>query len=368
MHNFLGAIALGLLALWSAAAQSQILVGQTTGVTGQIAPTVKETNLGAMLYIDMVNAQGGIRGEKIEVITLDDQFDPQRARANAIHLITQRQVVALFLTRGTPHNEGIVPVLDQYGVPLLGPSTGSLVFHQPVLRHVFNVRSAYRREAERAIAHLATLATTRIAVLHVDDSFGADGLAGAQAGFAAARLQPVVVASFDRSKPDFSSAVQGLIATQSQAVLIIGSGTAVTTGIHAAKKAGVRAQFLTLSNNASDGFIKQLGADAHGVIVTQVLPHTFAYRFVEEATLLARARQINTVTPAVLEGFTAAKVLVEALRRTTGKPTRASVQAALESMHKFDLGGLEISYSPSDHTGLDFVDLSIIGPTGKFLR
>ena len=104
------------------------------------------------------------------------------------------------------------------------------------------------------------------------------------------------------------------------------------------------------------------------MVVTQVLPHTFAYPFVEQATLLARARQIHAVTPALLEGFTAAKVLVEALRRTTGKPTRASVQAALEGMHKFDLGGLEISYSPSDHTGLDFVDLSIIGPTGKFLR
>jgi branched-chain amino acid transport system substrate-binding protein len=368
MSVFLRGIGVCLLTAWSLAAQAQILIGQTTGVTGQIAPTVKETNVGAMLYINAVNAQGGIRGEKIDIITLDDKFDPQLTLANATTLITQRQVIALFMTRGTPHTEGIIPLLDQYGVPLIGPSTGSLVFHSPVKRHVFNVRATYRREAEKAISHLASIGTTRIAVIHVDDTFGLDGLAGAQVGFEAAKLKPVLIDKFDRNKPDFSAIVQKLLSSEAQSVMIIGSGTAVTTGIRAVKAAGVRAQFVTLSNNASEGFIKQLGADAHGVIVTQVLPRTFAYPFVKEASEMAKARQISEVSPAMLEGFATAKVLVEALRRTTGKPTRASLQAALERMQKYDLGGLEVSFSPTDHTGLDFADLSIIGSNGKFLR
>ena len=70
----------------------------------------------------------------------------------------------------------------------------------------------------------------------------------------------------------------------------------------------------------------------------------------------------------MLEGFAAAKVLVEGLKRAGAKPTREKIQAALESIRKFDIGGLEVNYSPEDHTGLDFADLSIIGTDGKFRR
>src|SRR5450759_3588124 len=158
------------LLLWAAMAQAQILIGQTVGVTGAVAATVKESNAGAMLYIDNVNAKGGIGGEKIELVTLDDKFDTKLTLANAKNLIEERHVVALFMTRGTPNTEGIIPLLDQYGVPLIGPSTGAMVLHTPLKKHVFNVRAPYQREAERAIAHLASLGMKRIAVVHVDDS------------------------------------------------------------------------------------------------------------------------------------------------------------------------------------------------------
>ena len=77
---------------------------------------------------------------------------------------------------------------------------------------------------------------------------------------------------------------------------------------------------------------------------------------------------MSEVSPATLEGFAAAKVLVEALHRASPKPTREKVLAALEHRDKFDLGGLDVSYSPSRHTGLDFADLSIIGRDGRFIR
>lgn len=70
----------------------------------------------------------------------------------------------------------------------------------------------------------------------------------------------------------------------------------------------------------------------------------------------------------MLEGFAAAKVLVEGLRRTGPKPTSSGLRDALETLQKFDIGGLEISYSPTNQTDLDFADLSIIGADGKFMR
>lgn len=147
------------------AAQAQLLVGQTAGFTGQVAAGVKEASDGAKLYIDMVNAKGGVNGQKIELIALDDKFDPKLAAENARKLIEENNVLALFLNRGTPHTEAIIPLLDKHGVPLVGPSTGAMVLHQPVRKHVFNVRATYQREAEKAITHLASMGISRVALV-----------------------------------------------------------------------------------------------------------------------------------------------------------------------------------------------------------
>ncbi len=352
----------------SATAQAQILIGQTVGVTGSVAATVKEADTGAQLYLDSVNAKGGVGGQKVELVTLDDKFDPKLTLSNARTLIEERQVVAMFMTRGTPHTEGILPLLEQHGVPLIGPSTGAMVFHKPVNKWVFNVRAPYQREAERAIAHMVSIGTRRIGLIHVDDSFGTDALQGAQKGLLAAKLKPVAVAKFDRAKPDFSAIIPLMVDAQAQAIMIIGSGTAVVEAIKAIKATGSTAQLITLSNNASGGFIKLLGDQGRGVIVSQVLPRSFGFGFVREATALAREHDIADLSPAMLEGFVSAKVLVEALRKTNGKPTRENIRGALESLQKFDLGGIEVSFNPTDHTGITFSDLSIISEDGKFRR
>jgi branched-chain amino acid transport system substrate-binding protein len=144
----------------------------------------------------------------------------------------------------------------------------------------------------------------------------------------------------------------------------------VADGVDAIRKAGSRAQIVTFSNNASGGFVKSLKAHARGTIVSQVFPYerSLAAPIVKEAHDLAVAKGLEGVSPAMLEGYAAAKVLVAGLKKAGPGATRLKMQQALEGLHKLDIGGLEISYSPSDHTGLDFVDLSIIGQDGKFRR
>jgi ABC-type branched-subunit amino acid transport system substrate-binding protein len=359
-----------LVAAFSFGAQAQLLIGQTAGFTGPVGAGVKETTDGAKLYIDAVNAKGGVNGQKIELVSLDDKFDPKTAGENALKLIEEKEVLAMFLTRGTPHTEAMLPHLEKYGVPLIGPSTGAMVLHQPVKKQVFNVRATYQREAEKAVTHLNSMGITRIGIIYADDSFGADGVAGAQKGLVAAKLQPAVLEKFNRSKPDFAPIAPKVVASNAQAVIMVASGQAVVDGTKAFRAAGSAAQIVTLSNNASSGFIKSLGENARGVIVTQVFPYerSIAYGLVKEAQELARAKGAGDISPAMLEGFAAAKVLVEGLRRAGPKPTREKIQAALEGIRKFDIGGLEVNYSTEDHTGLDFADLSIIGTDGKFRR
>ena len=353
-------------------ASAQIKIGQTAGQTGAVASSVKEATSGAQLYFDAVNAKGGVGGQKLQLVSMDDKFDPKLAAENAKALIGQG-VIALFLTRGTPHNQAIMPLLTESRIPLVGPSTGAMALHQPVHPWLFNVRATYQREAERTIKHLLQIGVTRIALVQVADSFGDDAAAGALKGFSG-RNKPVVHQKYDRSKPDFSKIMPAIVAADAQAVLYLGSGTAVIDGMKAQRAAGSRAQMLTLSNNASSGFIKGLGDLAAGVVVSQVLPpeRALGNPMVKEAhdLALAQGAKAPEITPAVLEGFASAKVLVEGLRKAAAARdlSRTGLQKALESLKSFDLGGLELSYSPTDHTGLDYADLSIIGSDGRFRR
>ena len=359
-----------LLAVGGVAAQAQILIGQTTAVTGPVAASVGETLVGVRLYLDHVNARGGVHGEQIRLITLDDKFEPKLAGENARQLIEEHKVAALFMSRATPHTQAILPHLAKHQIALIAPSTGAMVLHQPVNPLVFNVRSSYQAETEKAVEHLHTLTLQRIAVVHVDDSFGEDCLAGAMKGFDRLKFKPVTVIKADRAKPDYAAIVPELVAAKAQAVIWIGSSVAVSGDVKALRAAGSAAQVVTVSNNASGGFIKQLGDAAHGVIVTQVFPNVRAmgYGINREADALVKAKGDVALSPQMMEGFAGAKVLVEALRRAGPKPTRERIVAALGNMSHYDLGGLELGFGPGDRTGLNFVELSIIGSDGRFRR
>ena len=358
---------------WAATslAHADILIGQTADFSGPVAAGVKETAAGAKLYIDHVNANGGVNGEQITLVSMDDKFEPANAAANARELITKKNVLALLLTRGTPHNQAILPLLSEFGVPLVAPSTGAMALHKPVNPWVFNVRASYQHEANRAIRHLSLVGLGHVAIVQVNDSFGSDAVKGALEAFTQVNGAPVFTETYDREKPDFRKIQAEVTARNPQAILFLGSGSAVVNGVKAIRATGSHAQIVTLSNNASDGFIKAMGDNAAGTIVTQVFPYerSFANPMVKQARDYEKAATgDDRVTPAMLEGFAGAKVLVEGLRRAGKQPTREKLRDALESLHRYDIGGLEVSFSPTSHTGLDYTDLSIIASDGKFQR
>lgn len=363
-------LTVGLLALGTSSwVHAQIKVGMPSGFTGSVAAGVKENLEGALLYVDAINQRGGVHGQKIELIQADDAFDPKKTALVAAELADKHNLVALFLNRGTPHTEALLPLLSERKLPLVGPSTGAMVVHDPVHPWVFNVRATYQREAARAVEHLASLGITRIAVLQTDDSFGADAVLGAEKGLTKVGLQALWVEKFPRDKPDFGPLATKVKQSDAQAVVFLGSAGNVATGVHALRATGSRAQVVTLSNNASQGFVKLLGEHARGVIVTQVFPgERAALTFSREAQDLAKTKGLNSVSPAMLEGFAAAKVLVEGLKRAGPNPTGSKLREALEGIRQFDLGGLTLGYSATDHSGLDFSDLSIIDASGQFRR
>jgi len=363
-----------LLAISAARAQgitsTEIVIGQTSSFSGAIAGQVKEQTEGARLYIDWVNANGGVNGRKIRLESLDDGFDAKRAAQNARTLI-DKGVFALFLTRGTPQNEAILPVLKETGTPLVAPSTGANVLHQPVNPLVFNVRARYQAEAERAIAQLQSQGMTRIAIVHVNDSFGKDCLAGFVSGMKKAGIESIGTFSYDRAKGDTTEAAAKVVALNPQAVVTAGHSKPLANLVRALRTAGLNGvSLITLSNLSSQSFLDDLGPVAHGVIVMQVFPNPARAetRIAVELKRLAATQPDMVISHMTMEGFAGAKVLVEGLRRAGRNPTRASFLAAMESLREYDLGGLKLSYGPSNHSGLDYVEASIVNRRRTFTQ
>lgn len=362
----------GLLAIALAvSANAEIIIGQTTVLTGGAAANVAEVNLGAKLVLDEVNAAGGIRGQRIRVVSLDDGARGEVAAANAEKLVTEHKAVALFLSRSTPTALAMRDVLTQHGVPLIAPSTGAGALHRPVHPYIYNLRSSYQAEVKKAIEVLVTMGLGNdIGIIAVDDAFGDDAIQGADA----AKTRPRFVERFSYATGDVSKAVAQVKATGVRAVVIIGSTHPTVAAIKAIRKGNsAPPTIITISNNASDTFIKALGEDKAGVIVTQVFPSENAIDMPlvrDTMAMLKKAKPGARVTAAVLEGAAAARLLVEALKNVNGPVTSRSLQASLDSGVAFDIGwpNRSIRYTTANHTGISFADTSIVTEAGNFRR
>ncbi len=348
---------------------NSILIGQTVGISGQIAGPVKEMMAGANAYFSAINKAGGVHGRKIELRSLDDKFDPALAAANAETLIKKEHVLALFQSRGTPHTEAILPLLAANKLPLIAPSTGAMVFHQPLSPYIFNVRAKYQDEVAKAIQQFSTVGINRIALVHVDDTFGRDGLAGFEKAMAKQKLTAVSINKFDRVKPDLDVLVHSVIQSDPQALVIIGSALTTADIIKKVRAQSASLRLMTLSNNASQSFVDALGNAGHGVMMSQIMPSpsTLSNLLGKEFKIMAAANGVSA-SYAAMEGFVGAKVLVEGLKRSGKNLSREGLIKALESIHKFDLGGLMVNYGEQDHSGSEFVELTMISKSGKFLH
>jgi len=348
----------------------KIIIGQPAGFTGPVAATVKELTAGAQAYFDSVNAKGGVHGRKIVLESMDDAFDPKKTPEVAKKLIDEKNAFALFLTRGTPHTEGAYALLEAAKVPLIGPSSGAMSMYNPPRKYLFPVRASYHSEIFKIVPQLVNMGINRVALFYVEDSFGKDGLAGAQQALVKSNLQAVAIGSHVARTIQVENAVAIIAKADPQAIIMISNLDASVEFVKQMKKTGRNPVFLTLSNNSSNAFIKNLGEDGWGVSVSQVSPYPFsgALPITKEFQEVIKGKPDVSASYSSMEGFIAAKVLVEGLKRAGPKPTREKLIAGLESMNRYDMGGVDVTYGPHNRTGTTYIDLTIIGKSGKFVR
>ncbi|MFM9901610.1 MAG: ABC transporter substrate-binding protein [Polaromonas sp.] len=355
---------------WSSSllpANSQdLIVGMTSGFTGEAAVNVHENRLGAQLAIAEFNAMGGLRGRRMRLVTLDDRLSAAQAAANATALITQHNALALLLSRGTACTQALLPVLAQHQTALVGPTTGAMVLHTPVNPLVFNVRAPYQCEAENAVHYLRQQGAERLALVHVDDSFGDDAGHGALKGLEATGLKTVLTAKFDRVRPDHRMLVKLITVSRPDALMFVGPTPTVADGILALRAAGLALPVVTLSNNASATFAKLLKGHEHQVLITQAFPsdRSLVLPMAPEGNKPPRSLKVGELTPSMLEGYIAAKVLTVAVRRLGPHVSPETVVNALNALNNFSVAGYAMQYSPANHSGFCHAELGSMQASG----
>jgi branched-chain amino acid transport system substrate-binding protein len=347
-----------------------ILLGRSAGITGAQAVPVSENSAGAQLYFDGVNKHGGVHGRKVALKTVDDGNDVKRTVETVRQLIEQDKVFMLFLGRGTANNEAAIPVFSGAKIPNFAPLSPATSMNKPFQKYIFNVRARGANEIDKIVEQMVTLGMKKIAIVYADDGFGKDVMAGTEESMKKYNLTPVAKVTIGRTATQFDDQVSAIAKAEPQAVIIGAVAKPSAAFIRAARKAGIGAQLFSLSNVSSDAYIKDLGTDGVGVGVTQVVPYPWSAGtpIVKEFLQGVKENPSVPITHGSLEGYISAKVLVEGLKRTGPQLTRVKLISTLESMTNYDVGGMTISYTPENHQGSNFVELTVIGSEGRFVR
>ena len=348
---------------------TSILVGQSAAFTGPAAQLGIQMRDGAKLWFDRVNARGGVNGRRIELKSRDDKYEPKLAAENTKTLIDEDRVFLLFAYVGTPTSQASLPIFTAAKVPFVAPFTGAELLRAPFNRYIFNVRASYYDETEKIVDYLARTGAKNFAVFYQNDAYGQAGLEGVKRALARRNMQPMALGIVERNTTNMTEAVKTISAARPDATVMITAYTSAAEFVKQMKKAGSASQFFNVSFVGSKALAEALGNDGRGVIISQVVPFPWSptVAVVKEFLDLAKVGNVE-VNFSSLEGFIAAKVLVEGLRGAGRDLTRAKFIAAMESMSNFDTGGFQVRFSPENHNGSQYVDLSMIGRDGKFIH
>ncbi|GAB3500672.1 ABC transporter substrate-binding protein [Curvibacter fontanus] len=348
----------------------EIMVGQFAAMSGPAAQLGQRLKVGIQAYFKAVNEQGGVNGRTLRLLTRDDGYEPDKAVVAVKGLIEQDQVFALVGSVGTPTGLAALPVFTAAKVPIVGMFTGAQGLREPFNRYVFHVRSSYFDETERIVQHLTTLGVKKIAVFYQNDAYGKAGLEGMMRALSKRQLQPAATATVERNTVDVAAALNAILPAQPEAVVQIGAYKACAEFIKQARTRGYGGQFFNVSFVGSKALADDLGPAGMGVVISQVVPFPYipSSPVVREYQQRMKEAGQNEFDFSSMEGFLIGKVFVEGVRRAGKNLTREALITGLESMKDVNLGGFEINYSPRDHSGSKYTDLTIIGRDGRFVR
>lgn len=348
----------------------EIVIGQSITLQGGKNSYGQAAADGARLYIDGVNAAGGVNGRKIVLRVLDDENSPAKAEANARQLMAGGAFILFGSIEGGPSNS-VMKVASELKVPFFGPMAGSPTMRRPYQPYVFPVRAEHREEFRALMRWGKTTGLKTVGFLHADSDVGRTHLENVKgiAGELGMQLAVAIPFKGDATDGEIDGMVKLLAEKKPDILFNHGSSDFYLKFIQKARAAGLQTNFMGV-NSGSTQIAGALGQLAAGMVFAQVVPspaerkHPISREY-QDALLKADSKQDYSY--GALEGFVTAKALIKAMRATGGDLTRAALIRSLESS-RYDLGGLGVRYAPGDHEGSRFVDLSIVSRDGRFIH
>ncbi|MBL7649276.1 MAG: ABC transporter substrate-binding protein [Candidatus Hydrogenedentes bacterium] len=350
----------------------------SAALSGPAADLGIEMSLGVRTAFDELNRAGGVQGRPLQLIALDDGYEPERAVPNMHRLIEQDNVLALVGNVGTPTAVAAVPIANRAGVPFFGaftgagggggapPARGGVDYPArdapptPPDRVVVNYRASYAEETEAMVDALVEVVGVRpaeIAFFTQRDAYGDAGFAGGARALKRHGLEdPLNVAHgrYERNTLAVENGLADLLLhdTLPKAVIMVGAYAPCAEFIKLARTSGLNGFFLNVSFTGAEPLRLALGEAGEGVIITQVVPHFESALPAVEAYRKALSSLDPEAAPSFgsLEGYIAARILCRALESVSGPIGRDAIIESLESLGTFDIGlGTPLELGPDKH-------------------
>lgn len=345
----------------------RIVFGQVAALDGPAGALGRDMRRGLCAAFDEANHHGGVDGRRLDLLSIDDGYEPAASVKVVKSLIRDRSVFALIGGVGTPTAAVDQPIANDAGLPFIGAFTGAEFLREPYKPMVVNVRASYAEEAETIVDHLTRdLAATRIAIFYQEDAFGWAGLDGVRKALARRRLELVAEGAYQRNTDNVAAALAVIKKGDPQAVVLVAAYQPAAVFIRGVRGAGLDPAFLSVSFVGAQALAAELGEEAAGVVVTQVTPSPWdpglALAAGYRAALHASDRGLADYVS--FEGYIAGRLAVEALRRIKGEITRTAFLDVVARREKFDLGGFVLAYGLDDNRGSSQVFLTMIDADG----
>jgi ABC-type branched-subunit amino acid transport system substrate-binding protein len=341
---------------------SEIVFGMSTALSGPAADLGKDMCQGVQAGLARANRAGGVNGHPLRLVALDDGYEPARTVPNMRQLVEKEKVLAVIGNVGTPTAIAALPIAIEQKTLFFAPFTGAgLLRKNPPDRYEINFRASYAEETAAMIDALIDgfgLQPRDVAFFTQRDGYGDAGFSGGIAALQRHGLQDaneVLHVRYERNTLAVENALATLLYAEHQprAIIMVGAYGPCAKFIKLAHAAGLRALYLNVSFVGSNPLAAELGQLDVPVLVTQVVPHPLDGEVPIVREYLADMKAFDRDAKpgfGALEGYIAVRVMVAALEKIPGEPTREGVIDALEGLGEFDLGlGEKLLLGPQQH-------------------
>lgn len=350
--------------------EDAILFGQAAALEGPSSALGQRMRQGIVAAFTEINAKGGIHGRRLQLISRDDGYDPDRSVVQTLRLIEDDKVFALIGAVGTPTAMATIPITSARNVPFIGPFSGAEFLRDPELPNVVNIRASYGAEAEAWIKHLTEdRHFTRIGIFYQDDSFGRDGLAGVKNALARRGLELAAEGTFERNTRAVGAAWRAIKRAEPEAIVMVGTYGPCAEFIKLAHRSGAHPTFVNVSFAGANALARELGPDGEGVIVSQVVPFPWDRSQKIVADYQAAQKAFDpTLTPdfVSLEGYLSGRLVAAALQNLGPNPTRAGLLRVVNDIGRFYISGDVITVGARAIDAPPKVFLTVIQKDGTF--